>query len=104
MPLFRFPLLLFLGMSIVTQACEPASFDFQRFFRDHDSNKDGFLQKSELLTATEKQGDYGGTLTDPVTTENAFFTLDSDRDNKLSLDELWEWVRHHGPKCPEGTS
>ncbi|PWK46005.1 hypothetical protein C7534_101606 [Pseudomonas sp. OV226] len=62
------------------------------------------MQKSELLTATEKQGDYGGTLTDPVTTENAFFTLDSDRDNKLSLDELWEWVRHHGPKCPEGMS
>ena len=51
--------------------CEPASLDFQRFFRDHDSNNDGFLQKSELLAAAEKQGDYGGTLTEPITTENA---------------------------------
>ena len=89
-------------MPIITQVCEPASFDFQRFFRDHDRNSDGFLQKSELLTAAEKQGDSGGTRAEPVTTENAFFKLDGNRDNKLSLDGLWEWNRHHGPTCPEG--
>lgn len=91
------PLLLLLVFPLAAHACDPPAFDFPRFLHDHDRDQDGFLQKSELLTASADN--YRNTLDKPITTEAAFAELDRDRDGKLSLEELWAWGRYTHNTC-----
>jgi hypothetical protein len=70
-------------------ACEPPAFNFPKFLADNDNNKDGYLQKQELLNA--KVEGYDTTLDKPINTAQAFTELDKNKDKKLSLEELWGW-------------
>jgi hypothetical protein len=80
------------------EACEPASFNFDLFLKENDKNKDGYLQKNELLAANEN-GDYGNYLEKPITTAEAFIALDTDKDTKLARDELWHWGQYAYNGC-----
>jgi hypothetical protein len=81
----------------VAIACEPPAFDFPRFLADHDKNKDGFLQKKELLAA--KADGYTAKLDKPINTAQAFAELDKNKDKKLSIKELWAWGHYTHNSC-----
>jgi hypothetical protein len=90
-------ILLFWPLS-APKACEPASFNFDLFLKENDKNKDGYLQKNELLAANE-DGDYGNYLEKPITTAEAFVALDIDKDKKLAPEELWRWGQYAYNGC-----
>lgn len=91
-----------LASSLTANACDPAAFDFDQYLADHDRDRDGLLQRAELLAgASGVDGGYGGNLDMPVNTAEAFTALDSDRNGALTRDELWQWGEHTHNACAD---
>ncbi|WP_242108229.1 hypothetical protein [Luteimonas aquatica] len=82
-------------------ACDPAAFDFDAYLKDADRDGDGHLQLPELLAAPSGLEDagYGTTLDVAVNTRAAFDALDTNRDGRLSSEELWQWGEHTHNGC-----
>lgn len=87
---------------LAANACDPAAFDFDQYLDAHDRNRDGLLQRDELLAgASGTDGGYGSTLDKPVNTAEAFAALDADRNGALTRDELWQWGQHTHNACAD---
>ena len=63
-------------------ACEPVSFDWQAFMQANDHNRDGALQRSELVDADFSGSNYSHFEKNPAD-EAAFARLDKNGDGKL---------------------
>ena len=64
-------------------ACEPVSFDWQAFMQANDHNRDGALQRSELVGADFSGSNYSHFEQDPAE-KTIFARLDTNGDGKLS--------------------
>lgn len=83
-------------------ACDPAAFDFDQYLAEHDRDRDGLLQRDELLAGSSgTDGGYGSSLDKPVNTAEAFATLDADRNGALTSDELWQWGQYTHNACAD---
>ena len=69
-------------------ACEPASMDWSAFMHLNDANRDGLLQRSELVHPDFSGQSYERFEQDPATI-SAFADLDRNRDGHLSQEE---WI------------
>jgi len=65
-----------------SEAGKPPQFDIDRFFKDFDKNGDGFLQPEEL----------------PPELRPAFERIDTNRDGKISREELARGIGHLQPR------
>ena len=63
-------------------ACEPVSFDWQAFMQANDHNRDGALQRSELVDADFSGSNYSHFEKNPAD-EAAFARFDKNGDGKL---------------------
>ena len=75
-------------------ACEPAAFDFDVLMETSDVNHDGYLQRDELLAV--------GTfdmLDKDINTDLAFDALDTNHEQKISHQELWQWGEYTHNAC-----
>lgn len=61
---------------------KPLSFDIDGFFKDHDKNKDGFLESDEL----------------PAELRSAFERIDTNKDGKISREELTRGIAFLQPR------
>lgn len=87
------------AISAAAFACEPAVFDFDGFFADHDRNRDGMLQRTELLAASDGSTGYGPALERPINTTAAFAQLDRNNDAGVDRSELEEWRLYTDDPC-----
>lgn len=99
---FRLILLsLAFGTSGSALACDPITFNFDRYLADKDRNHDGRLQQAELLAAGDPGTNYGAALDRPLNTAAAFVQLDVNRDGALESEELWQWGKYTHDACAD---